>query len=521
MMCILLNPRRLIFATFAWICCLAICVSAADKNAAYRSALESITSADLSGYVNVLADAKMEGREAGTRGGRAAGDYLTEQFAKLKLRHAGNKDGFEQPFPPNYRNILGMIPGDDPQLKNEYIVVCAHYDHVGYGTPWTSLGQIGKVHPGADDNASGTSALMELAKAFGCLPGPPKRSILVAAFDGEEKGLLGSKYWVSHPTVPLEKIVASIDLDMIGRLRNDQLYVYGTRTGYGWRRLLSRQDDEVGLQLDFSWELKPDADYYSFFDKGVPALLLHTGLHENYHRPSDTADLINGKGMSRVVRLLFGVVYELAESDERIPYRKAAGRETPGTEKFITSQIALPANRLGVTLDANPAAEGGVTLLRVTANSAADKAGLKPGDRIIQCDGREIHVDDDLIGAVMTAESPMNLSLKRKGEEKIADVSVELPGQPLRLGITWRVDEAEPGTIILTHVVPGTPAARAGLQAGDRIYQVAGRDFANETAFVEMLKTQADPLELLVDCDGKLHTVVIQLKPAEPLKRAA
>jgi C-terminal processing protease CtpA/Prc len=299
------------------------------------------------------------------------------------------------------------------------------------------------------------------------------------------------------------------------------LYVYGARTGYGWRRLLSRQNDELGLQLDFSWELKPDADYYNFFDKGVPALLLHTGLHENYHRPSDTADLINGQGMSRVVRLLFGTVYELAESDERIAYRKAAGRETPGTEKFITSQIALPANRLGVTLDAKPAAEGGVNVLRVTVNSAAGKAGLKPGDRIIQCAGREIQLDDDLIGAIMTADSPVKLSLKHKGEEKIADISVELPGQPLRLGITWRVDEAEPGTIILTHVVPSTPAARAGLQAGDRIYQVAGRDFADETAFVEMLRTQADPLEFLVDRDGKLRTVLIQFKPAEQLKRAA
>ena len=308
---------------------------------------------------------------------------------------------------------------------------------------------------------------------------------------------------------------------MIGRLRNDQLYVYGVRSGCGWRRLLSRQNDELGLQLDFSWEFKPDADYYPFYEKGVPVLLLHTGLHENYHRPSDTADLISGEGMSRVVRLLFGTVYELAESDEQIPYRKAAGRETPGTERYIASQIALPANRLGVTLDANPAAEGGVNVLRVTVNSAADKAGLKPGDRIIQCAGREINVDDDLIGAVMTADSPMKLALKRKGEDKIADLSVELPGQPLRLGIVWRVDEAEPGTIILTHVVPGTPAAHAGLQAGDRIYQVAGRDFADETAFVEMLKTQADPLEFLVDRDGKLRTVVILFRQAEPLKRAA
>ena len=197
------------------------------------------------------------------------------------------------------------------------------------------MDRYGKVHPGADDNASGTSALMELAKAFGLLPDPPRRSILVAAFDGEEKGLLGSKYWVSHPTVPLEKIVASIDLDMIGRsAQRSVVCLRRADAGAVGGALLSRQNDDPELQLDFSWELKPDADYYPFFDKGIPALLLHTGLHENYHRPSDTADLINGEGMSRVVRLLFGTVYELAESDERIPYRKAAGRETPETEKI-------------------------------------------------------------------------------------------------------------------------------------------------------------------------------------------
>ncbi len=521
MMRIHLNHRWLVLSAWAWICCLAICVQAAEKNAAYRAALESINSTDLSGYVERLADVKMEGREAGTRGGRAAGAYLAEQFAKLNLRPAGTGDGFEQPFPPNYRNILGLIPGDDPQLKDEVIVVCAHYDHVGYGNRGNSYGPYGKIHPGADDNASGTSALLELAKAFGFLPGPPKRSILVAAWDAEEKGLLGSRYWVSHPTMPPAKIIACIDLDMIGRLRNDRLYVYGFRSGCGWRRLLSRQNDELGLQLDFSWEFKPDADYYPFYEKAVPVLLFHTGLHENYHRPSDTADLISGEGMGRVVRLLFGAVYELAESDERIAYRKEARRETPQTEKFIASQIALPANRLGVTLDVKPAAEGGVNLLRVTANSPAAKAGLKPGDRIIRCAGREVHLDDDLIGAVMTIESPVILTLQRKGEEKIAEISVELTGQPLRLGITWRVDEAEPGTIILTHVVPGSPAARAGLQAGDRIYQIAGQDFADETAFLEILKTQTDPLELLVDRNGKLHTVVIQFRPAAPLKRAA
>lgn len=472
-------------------------------------------------YVVHLADAKLEGRQPGTRGGRAAAAYLAEQFAKLRLQPAGNVNGFEQPFPPHYCNVLGMIPGSDPELKDEVIVVGAHYDHIGYGRQGHSLGPYGKIHPGADDNASGVSALMELAKAFSFLPESPKRSILLAAWDAEEDGMLGSNYWISHPTAPLEKIVAYFNMDMIGHLRDDRLYVYGWRSGCGWRRLVSGRNDELGLQLDFRWDLKPIADYYPFFNRGVPVLMFHTGLHDNYHRPSDTADTINGEGLSRVVRLLFGMVCELAESNEKISYRKIAQRETPETEKLFTRQATPPAERLGVALDPQPATDGGVYLVRVSAGSPADKAGLKPGDRIIRCDGRQIHSDDELIGAVMSAESPLELVLQRKGEEKSAEISVELAGRPLRLGISWRVDEAEPSAIILTHVVPGSPAARAGLQPGDRIYQVAGRDFIDETAFLEMANSLPDPLELLVDRDGILRIVVIQLRPAETLKRAA
>lgn len=267
--------------------------------------------------------------------------------------------------------------------------------------------------------------------------------------------------------------------------------------------------------------MKHAADYYPFFEHGIPVLMFHTGLHEHYHRPSDTADLINGEGLSKVVRLLFGVVYELAESNEKIPYRKAAGRETPETEKSLIRQIALPAERLGVALDAKPAPEGGVRLVRLMANSPADKAGLKPGDRILRCAGREIHSDDDLIGAVMTAESPLELTLQRQGEEQPAEISVELSGRPLRLGITWRVDEAEPGTIILTYVVPGSPAARAGLLPGDRIYQIAGHDIGDENAFLEMVKTLPEPLELLVDHDGHVRTVIIHFKEVALLECAA
>jgi hypothetical protein len=517
---------RLVFRNIVWFVliaclCLSPWVQAAEKSSAYRAALESITSADLTGYVERLADEKMEGREAGTRGGKVAAAYLAEQFARLRLRPAGTGGGFEQPFQSIYCNVLGMIPGSDPRLKDEIIVVGAHYDHIGFGRRNNSYGPYGKVHPGADDNASGTSALMELAEAFSFLPDPPKRSILIAAWDAEEIGLYGSKHWVSHPTVPLQKVVACFNLDMIGHLRGDHVYVYGSRSGSGWRRIVSRQNQESGLQIDFSWSLKPIADHYPFFESGVPVLMFHTGVHEQYHRPSDTPDLISGEGMSRIVRLLFGTVYELAESDEKIPFRKSAGRETPEMEESITRQTIAPAGRLGVALDAKPAPEGGVRLVRVKPSSPADKAGLKTGDRIIRCAGREIRSDDDLIGAVMTTQSPVEMTLQRQGEEKPSDISVELAGQPLRLGIAWRVDDSEPGAIILTHVVPGSPAASAGLQAGDRIYQIAGQDFADENAFLDKVKTLADPLELLVDRQGRLRTVVIQIKPAETLNRAA
>ena len=168
---------------------------------------------------------------------------------------------------------------------------------------------------------------MELVEAFSFLAEPPKRSVLILATDAEEKGLIGSKYWAAHPTVPIEKVVAGINLDMIGRLRDDKLYIYGSRTGFGWRRLISEQNDELRMNLDFDWDFKPNSDSYPIFEKGVPVLLFHTGVHENYHRTSDTPDKLNAPGMSRVVRLVFCVVNELAERPERIAYRPNAKRE--------------------------------------------------------------------------------------------------------------------------------------------------------------------------------------------------
>ena len=193
----------------------------------------------------------------------------------------------------------------------------------------------------------------------------------------------------------------------------------------------------------------------------------------------------------------------------------------PIPKSAVAGQTAKPADRLGVGWTEDAAVTGGVRVSAVAAGSPAERAGLRADDRIVRFAGREIRSDDDFFAAVSAAESPAAMTVQRPGEAKPLELQVELSGSPLRWGILWRVDDAEPGVVILTHVVPGSPAARAGLGAGDRIYQVAGRDFADEAAFAQLAKTLTAPLQLLVERDGRLRVVVLQLPQVEPVKRAA
>lgn len=508
-------------AIFVLPCCVwLVPARAVEKSSSYRAALESIKAEELSDQVGRLADDAMEGREAGTRGARAASDYLAHQYADIHVPGGGTDGGYFQPFMANLRNVLAILRGSDPQLSDQVIVVGAHYDHVGYGRQGLSLGSAGHIHPGADDNASGTAAVLELAKAYTALSPAPRRTILFAAWDGEEKGLLGSKHWVAHPTVPLDHVAAALNLDMVGRLRDERLIVQGSRSGCGWRRLISLQNDDPGLRLDFDWTLKPDADHYPFFEHGIPVVMFHTGLHAQYHRPSDTAKLINNTGMAQITRLLFAVVYDLAERSAGPAFRAGARYETAESEKSLLRKAERPADRLGVGW-IEEAVGNGVRLTMVTARSPGERAGLRVGDRIVRFAGREIHGDDDFLGAVYTADSPASLSVKRPGEAEPLALTVELWGSPMRWGIRWRVDDAEPGAVILTYVLPGSPAAHAGIEVGDRIYRVGGRDFADEAGFVRLVKAFSLPLELLVEHEGRLRSVLLQPPQAEPAKRAA
>jgi hypothetical protein len=340
--------------------------------------------------------------------------------------------------------VLGLLEGSDEKLRREVIVIGAHYDHVGFGTRKNSRGPVGRIHNGADDNASGTSAMMELAEAFSMLAEPPKRSVLFIGFDAEEKGLLGSQHWCKHPTIDRERLVAMINMDMVGRLRDDRLKVFGSRTATGLRRLISRQNDDLArasrnetehfstsrhvtqdfsgnsLKLVFTWEMKARADHYPFFKRNVPTLMFHTGLHDVYHTPRDDAKLINNPGLRKVTRLVFQVAYELAQREEIPGFRKQASGENEALRKSFNKPPPKMPGRLGVGWNSRTPPGNGLLLTAVSANSAAGKAGLRKGDRILKFAGRQIDDGEQLRTAVLAAANPVEAIVERSlGDEPL------------------------------------------------------------------------------------------------------
>jgi hypothetical protein len=483
-------------------------VAAADVSAA-KAAMASITAEDAQTFVNTLADDALEGRETGTRGGRAAGAYLGQQFQRLKLRGGAADGGYYQPFGSNSRNLLGWIEGSDPELKHQYVLITAHYDHVGYGRASNSFGPLGQIHNGADDNASGDAGILETANAFNQLPQPPKRSVMFVLWDAEEEGLLGSKYWIDHPTVPLANVAAVLNVDMIGRLRDHRVIVYGGRSSFGWRQSLSRDNEPTGLVLDFDWLMKADSDHQPFFAAGVPVLMLHTGLHEDYHRPSDKADKINSAGLKLVSQLLFSAALDLADQADRPKFRTASRNESPATEPLVEQLAPVPAGRLGMTWDEGQAKQGIVQVATTIAGSAADKAGLKVGDRILAYAGQQITDIQQLRELVLATRGKVPIKVVRSGRDLPLELNIEPAREPVRLGLAWRVDEAEPGAVLLVGITPGSPAEQAGLKLYDRIYEINGRRFSSSEEFRQLTNSLPSPLELLTETSGRIRTVTI------------
>jgi hypothetical protein len=390
------------------------------------------------------------------------------------------------------------------------VLVCAHYDHVGYGTSRTSYGPIGLVHHGADDNASGTAGLLEVTEAISRLEPRPRRSVLIAFFDGEEQGLLGSEHFAQQPTVPLDRIKLMINLDMIGRLTDNTVTVFGTRTSPGLRRLVSESNQEAALTLKFSRELKQNSDHHSFFSRNIPILMLHTGLHGDYHRPSDTADKIDSAGVRRISQLLFRIIDQLGNAPQLASFRPASRREAVFEEPPATPPM-LPPGRLGIDWKSDADSAQGVEISSVQAESAASRAGLKAGDRIVRCGEQSIESGRQLRAAIVVAPNTIELGIVRKDEKETRPVKVELAGKPQRVGVSWWEDNAEPGSLIVANVIPDSPADQAGIRTGDRIVEMAGTGFKDGEEFRKRSAELTGLTDVTVERQGQMRALQIPL----------
>lgn len=286
-------------------------------------------------------------------------------------------------------NVMGYLPG----MTAEYVVIGAHYDHLGLGQQFSLAPSLaGTVHPGADDNASGTAGVLTLARWLSTQP-IQKRGILFMAYAGEELGLLGSSYYVNHPLLPLDRAVAMINMDMIGRIRNGKIFVGGVGTGSKLKELLEAVMPKYQLQMDAT-ELGGygSSDHTSFTSKQVPVLFFFSGLHADYHRPSDTWDKIDGGSAVKLLHAVADVVGELRANNERPKYVRVEPNNSHGNSGSGSNDSG-GGSGYGPDFGSIPdfaELPTGVRFADVRVGSPAAKAGLKGGDILIEFDGKKI-----------------------------------------------------------------------------------------------------------------------------------
>lgn len=489
--------------------------SAAGNHSPANDIANDISLRQLRRHVMTLASDAFEGRRAGTRGGNAAGSYLASEFRQLELEPAGDEQSWFQYFGDGQRNVLARLPGSSPATDRSLILLGAHYDHVGYGRNGNSFGPSGRIHNGADDNASGVAVLLEVARVLSrstALSG----TVLLACWDAEEQGLLGSKHFVSRPEFRPRQVKLAINLDMVGRLRPQGIEVTGIRTATGMRNRIARANRDTGLRLYFPWTLVADSDHYPFIEQHIPTVMLHTGKHPQYHRPDDDVERLNLPGMREITRMVVELIRQTDAASDPPVWRKECLQETEELRK--QTEVTLPPrpSRLRATWQSH--AEG-VELTGITANGGAARAGLLPGDVVLRFNGLPVLNAEHFSQQILAAPSSSQLLVRRQAAASAETIEVTLAGGPLRVGIHWRTDTAEPGCVILDRVTAHSPAALAGLQPGDRILSVNGQTFTSHREFHRLLterlvshgKPPAGVLSLQTERNGQLRVVQIPL----------
>jgi len=317
------------------------------------------------------------------------------------------------------KNVIGVLEGEGP-LANETIVIGAHYDHVGMGGVGSLSPGSKEVHNGADDNGSGTVSLIELARRYGARKEKPARRLVFIAFTAEERGLIGSNHYVKNPVFPLKDTIAMFNMDMVGRLREEKLTVFGTDTSKRWKKLI----EELGANHGFHITMKPEglgpSDHAKFYSEKIPVLHLFTNSHRDYHRPTDDVEKINVSGMNRIVDFLAEIVDDTLVNKDRPGYVLVKG----------TAQIERGGSRpyFGSIPDFGTDAAG-YAISGVAPGSPAAKGGLKGGDLIIQLGKQKIGSLDDFDLALRKFKpgDQVDVTVKRKGKDVKLKVILDKP----------------------------------------------------------------------------------------------
>ena len=296
--------------------------------------------------------------------------------------------GVQQIRKSDYNVVAALQPAGNP-ARPEYVLVGAHYDHLGRGEGRSleRAGEEGQIHYGADDNASGTAVVLELARAFAPQHAPGtiafKRGLVFAFWSGEEIGLIGSSHFAEHPLVALSNVVAYLNFDMVGRLRDNKLDLQGIGSSSVWRKLIERRNVAAGFNVALQDDPYLPTDVTAFYPKGVPVLHFFTGSHEDYHRPTDKADRINYEGMEQVAKFAQAIISDLLATSERPDYLQVA---QSSAASGVREQLRV---YIGTIPDYTIEVEG-VKLSGVRGGGPAEKAGLKGGDIIVEFGGQQI-----------------------------------------------------------------------------------------------------------------------------------
>lgn len=379
-------------------------------------------------HIKFLASEKLKGRGLGTPELDSAAAYIAGKFKEYGLEPIGGS--YFQQFTHNFpdkgelqmKNVVATIPGTDEKLKNSPVIISAHYDHLGLGWPDVHKGDEGKIHPGADDNASGVSILLELARSMAKTI-KPKRTIIFVAFTGEEAGLIGSRYFVSQAKKYFPgTIMADVNLDTEGSLFDKNLLVLNGNSAKEWKFVFMGTDYTTGIKSNVVNQELDASDQVAFIEKGVPAVQLFTGATENYHKPSDTYDKIDGNGLVKVAAVAKEVVEYLADRDTPFEY----------TGKMPVADTAAPAKpktirkaSTGSIPDFSYTGEG-VKIASVIEGSAGEKAGLLAGDIIDSMNGEAVKNLMEYSNALKKFQpgETVKLGILREGKKQVIAITL-------------------------------------------------------------------------------------------------